>query len=89
MTTNNAGWERGWFYLRNTEPGLPPYTGRVFKEKPSSWGYGVSTPQHRRRQDSVLAALRSLTAQGLTAGGVLAFLRHRRVVPLMERLLCI
>jgi hypothetical protein len=24
MTTNNAGWERGWFYLRNTEPGLPP-----------------------------------------------------------------
>jgi hypothetical protein len=44
MTTNNAGWERGWFYLRNTEPGLPPYTGRVFKEKPDSWGYGVSTP---------------------------------------------
>jgi hypothetical protein len=36
MTTNNAGWERGWFYLRNAEPGLPPYTGRVFKEKPSS-----------------------------------------------------
>jgi hypothetical protein len=24
MTTNNTGWERGWFYLRNTEPGLPP-----------------------------------------------------------------
>jgi hypothetical protein len=24
MTTNNAGWERGWFYLRNAEPGLPP-----------------------------------------------------------------
>jgi hypothetical protein len=22
MTTNNAGWERGWFYLRNTEPSL-------------------------------------------------------------------
>jgi hypothetical protein len=44
MTTNNVGWERGWFYLRNAEPGLPPYTGRVFKEKPSSWGYGVSTP---------------------------------------------
>jgi hypothetical protein len=26
MTTNNAGWERGWFYLRNNEPGLPPPT---------------------------------------------------------------
>jgi hypothetical protein len=23
MTTNNTGWERGWFYLRNDEPGLP------------------------------------------------------------------
>jgi hypothetical protein len=67
----------------------PPYTGRVFKEKPSSWGYGVSTAQHQRRQDSVLAALRSLSEQGLTAMGVLAFLHHRRVVPLMERPLCI
>jgi hypothetical protein len=89
MTTNNAGWERGWFYLRNAEPGLPPYTGRVFKEKPDSWGYGVSTPQHRRRQDSVLATLRNLATRGLTAVGVLAFLHHRRVVPLMERPLCI
>jgi hypothetical protein len=23
MTSNNAEWERGWFYLRNNEPGLP------------------------------------------------------------------
>jgi hypothetical protein len=61
----------------------------VFKEKPSSWGYGVSTPQHRRWQESVLAALRYLSEQGLTAMGVLAFLHHRRVVPLMERPLCI
>jgi hypothetical protein len=61
----------------------------VFKEKPSSWGYGVSTARHRRRQESVLAALRSLTARGLTAASVLAFLHHRRVVPLMERPLCI
>jgi hypothetical protein len=89
MMTNNAIWERGWFYLRNAEPGLPPYTGRVFMEKPSSWGYGVSTAQHRRWQDSVLAALRSLSEQGLTAMGVLAFHHHRRVVPLMERPLCI
>jgi hypothetical protein len=23
MTTNNAEWERGWFYLRNDGAGLP------------------------------------------------------------------
>jgi hypothetical protein len=28
MTTNNADWERGWFYLRNAEPGLPPTPAR-------------------------------------------------------------
>jgi hypothetical protein len=89
MTTNNAGWERGWFYLRNAELGLPPYTGLVLREKPDSWSYGVSTVQHRRRLDSLLAALRSLAPRGLTAATVLAFLHHRRVVPLMERPLCV
>jgi hypothetical protein len=24
MTSNNAEWKWGWFYLRNYEPGLPP-----------------------------------------------------------------
>jgi hypothetical protein len=33
--------------------------------------------------------LRNLATQGLTAAGVLAFLHHRRIVPLMERPLCI
>jgi hypothetical protein len=61
----------------------------VFREKPNSWGYGVSTPQHWRRLGSLLAALRNLATRGLTAAGVLAFLHHRRVVPLMERPLCI
>jgi hypothetical protein len=89
MTTNNAGWERGWFYLRNAEPGLPPYTGLVLQERPDSWSHGVSPASHRRRLDSVLAALRNLAARGLTAATVLAFLHHRRVVPLMERPLCI
>jgi hypothetical protein len=61
----------------------------VFREKPNSWGYGVSTPQHRRRLGSLLAALRNLATRRLTAAGILAFLHHRRVVPLMERPLCI
>jgi hypothetical protein len=28
MTTNNAEWERGWFYLRNDGSGLPPTLAR-------------------------------------------------------------
>jgi hypothetical protein len=41
--------------------------------------------QHRRQLDSLLAALKNLATRGLTAAGVLAFLHHRRIVPLMER----
>jgi hypothetical protein len=33
--------------------------------------------------------LRNLATRGLTVAGVLAFLHHRRIVPLMERPLCI
>jgi hypothetical protein len=28
MTSNNADWERGWFHLRNADPGLPPTLAR-------------------------------------------------------------
>jgi hypothetical protein len=28
MTSNNAEWGQGWFYLRNDEPGLPPTPAR-------------------------------------------------------------
>jgi hypothetical protein len=57
----------------------------VLREKPDSWSHGVSPVQHRRRLYSLLAALRNLAARGRTAATVLAFLHHRRVVPLMER----
>jgi hypothetical protein len=89
MTTNNADWERGWFYLHNAEPGLPPYTGLVLRERPASWYHGVSPPQHQARLDSLLAALRNLAGRGLTAEVVLTHLHHRRIVLLMERPLCI
>jgi hypothetical protein len=85
MTTNNADWERGWFYLLNAEPGLPPYIGKVLRERAPSWYHGVSPPQHQARLDSLVAELKELAGRGLTAGVVLANLHHRRVVPLMER----
>jgi hypothetical protein len=84
MTSNNAEWERGWFYLRNDEPGLPPWTG---KEKADSWWHGLSPPSRQVRLASVLKALKALANNGLTAASVLANLHHRRIVPLMERAL--
>jgi hypothetical protein len=85
MTSNNSDWERGWFYLRNAEPGLPPYTGKVLREGAASWYHRVSPPLHQAWLDSLVAALKRLVDRGLTAGCVLANLHHRRIVPLMER----
>jgi hypothetical protein len=85
MTSNNAEWERGWFYLRNDEPDLPPYTGKVVKEKADSWWHGVSPSSRQDQLESALHALKSLADAGLGAVLVLVNLHHRRIVPLMER----
>jgi hypothetical protein len=85
MTSNNAEWERGWFYLRNDGAGLPPYSSKVLKERADSWHHGMSPPSHQTRLDSLLAALKALVDDGLTAGCILVNLHHRRIVPLMER----
>jgi uncharacterized membrane protein YgcG len=85
MTSNNAEWERGWFYLHNDGAGLPAYSGKLLMERADSWHHGVSPPSHQTRLDSLLAALKDLANGDLTAGCVLANLHHRRVVPLMER----
>jgi hypothetical protein len=47
MTSNNAEWERGWFYLRNDEPGLPPWIGKVMREKPILGGTTCRPPSVR------------------------------------------
>jgi hypothetical protein len=84
MTSNNAEWERGWFYLRNDGAGLPPYSGKVLMEMVDSH-HGVSRSSHQAWLDSLLAALKALADDGLTVGCVLANLHHRRIIPLMER----
>jgi hypothetical protein len=58
-------------------------------EKADSWHHGVSSSSHQARLDSLLAALKALAGDGLTAGCVLANLHHRRIIPLMERPLLI
>jgi hypothetical protein len=85
MSSNNTEWERGWFYLRNDELGLPPWTGKVVKEKADSWWHGLSPSSRQDRLDSGLKALKALADARLTAASVLANLHHRWIVPLMER----
>jgi hypothetical protein len=47
MTTNNAGWERGWFYLRNDEPGLPLTLAWCSGRGPSPGSMGCLHPSTR------------------------------------------
>jgi hypothetical protein len=85
MTSNNAEWEQGWFYLCNDEPGLPPYADKVVKEKADSWWHGVSPSSCQDQLESALLTLKNLADAGLGATSVLANLHLRRIIPLMER----
>ena len=85
MTTNNAGWTRGWFYLRNFGNRLPAFTNKVLQERPEKWDWGVSPPPHQARLEVLTNALRHLARRGLTAAAVIANFHRQRVIPLMER----
>jgi hypothetical protein len=76
MMSNNADWEKGWFYLRNDGPGLPSYTGRVLREKSDAWVYGVSPPYEEKE---ARASHRHPAPVGrFWAGGGI---RHRQLPP--------
>jgi hypothetical protein len=85
MTSNNTEWEKGWFYLRNDNVGLPPYTGKVLVGKPDAWFYGVSPPTQQRRLEPLTTTLRHLADSGLGAASIIANFHHRRIIPHMER----
>jgi hypothetical protein len=89
MTSNNADWEKGWFYLRNDGTGLPPYTGKVLMVKTDAWHHSVSPPAWQRRLASLTTALRHLAGAGLGVASIIANFHHRWIIPLMERELCI
>ena len=72
MTTNNAGWSRGWFYLRNYSGMLPAFTNRVLRERPPKWDWGVSPPAHQARLGVLTDALAHLAKKGLMAADVIA-----------------
>ena len=70
MTTNNAGWTRGWFYLRNDNERLPAFTDKVLQEKPNSWGWGV-VHECQARLEVFINPLQHLVKKGLTAAAVI------------------
>jgi hypothetical protein len=80
---------KGWFYLCNDGAGLLPYTGKVLMAKTDTWLHDVSPPARQRRLESLTTALRRLADAGLGAASIIANFHHRRIVPLMERELCI
>jgi hypothetical protein len=88
MTSNNADWEKGLFYLRNDGVG-PPYTGKVLMAKTDARHHGVSPSSCQQRLEPLTTALRRLADAGLGGASIIANFHHRRIVPLMERELCI
>jgi len=84
LSTNHAGWDSQWFYLRNDDDILPAYTGRLITECPENWTYGV-VQVHQSRLDPLLDVMKKLRSEGLTAAVVLPVVHHRRVLPLMSR----
>jgi hypothetical protein len=85
MTSNNADWEKGWFYLRNDSIGLLPYTGKVLMVKPDAWFHGVSLASRQRRLESLTTGQRQLPDAGLGVASIIAKFHHQRIIPLMER----
>ena len=72
MTTNNAGWTRGWFYLCNFGNKLPAFTNKVLRERPGKWDWGVSPPAHQAKLRVLTDELTHLAKKGLTAAAVIA-----------------
>jgi hypothetical protein len=72
MTMNNRDWHRAWFYLRNDDERFSAFTGKVLTEKPDSWVFGVSPPEHQAKLEVYTDALHRLASKGLTAAIVVA-----------------
>jgi hypothetical protein len=58
MTSNNTDWENGWFYLCNDGDGIPPYTGKVLKERSALWSHDISLESRRARVAPLTAVLK-------------------------------
>jgi hypothetical protein len=84
LVSSNKGWQNRWFYIRNDDGMLPPFSQRVVTAAGNNWCWGA-TRENQEMLQPILHALQKLQAAGLTAAGVVAAIHHRRVLPLAER----
>jgi hypothetical protein len=61
----------------------------VLTAKTDAWHHDVSPSSRKQRLESLTTALRRLADAGLGGASIIANFHHRRIVPLMERELCI
>jgi hypothetical protein len=84
LVSSNKGWQNRWFYLRNDDRVLPPFSQRVVTATGDNWRWGA-TRENQEKLQPILCALQKLQAEGLTAAGVVAAIHRQRVLPLAER----
>jgi hypothetical protein len=84
LVSSNKGWQNRWFYLRNDDGVLPPFSQRVVTAAGDNWRCGA-TRENQEKLQPLFRALQKLQAEGLTAVGVVATIHRRRVLPLAER----
>ena len=65
---------------------LPVFSGRLIKEVPGSWKWGVLDKDKKRIKDH-LTALQILKERGVKGSGIIDAYHTRRVAPLMSRVL--
>ena len=59
LTSSNKGWQSRWFYLRNDDERLPPYTKRVVIAAGDNWCWGAMRESQSKIQP-LLNALEKL-----------------------------
>ena len=84
LASSNRRWYTSWFYLRNDDGGLPPYTGRIVEDCPEKWRYGIPREEQPKLQP-LLDGLEKLRNRCLTVAMVMAAFHRQRVLPLMAR----
>jgi hypothetical protein len=82
--SSNKGWQNRWFYLRNDDGMLPPFSQRVVTAAGDNWHWGA-TRENQEKLQPILHALQKLHTEGLTTAGVVTAIHRRGLLPLAER----